>query len=108
MKRQNASALSPAALATARHFGVLVRQARLARRWTVAELAERAGVSQATLKRLEKGAASASLGLWLAVFERLGLLPRVMALRDPASEALLNETRARRGRRSRADADLDF
>jgi transcriptional regulator with XRE-family HTH domain len=108
MKRREQFFSSAAGQTTARHLGTLVRQARLARQWTLAELAERARVSPATLKRVEKGALSASLGVWLSVFERLGLLPRLAELRDPSSEALLNETRARRARRKRSDAELDF
>ena len=108
MKRPEKSFASAPAKVAARHLGKLIRQARLARRWTLAELAERARVSTATLKRMEKGGSSTSLGVWLSVFERLGLLPRLLELSDPASEALLNETRARRARRRQADSDLDF
>ncbi|CAM5263729.1 hypothetical protein RLIN73S_00663 [Rhodanobacter lindaniclasticus] len=63
----------------------------------MAELAERARVSLATLKRIEGGSLSTSLGAWLAVFERVGLMSRLTELRDPVSEALLNETRASDG-----------
>lgn len=108
MKRNEKHFSSPPTLEAARHLGALVRQARLARRWTLAELAERARISPATLKRIEKGAPSVSLGALLSVFERLGLLPRLLDLRDPASAALLDETRIRRARRKRAAADLDF
>jgi transcriptional regulator with XRE-family HTH domain len=99
---------SPAAADTARHLGALVRQGRLARRWTIAELAERARVGTATLKRVEKGSTSVSLGVWLALFERLGLLPAVTALRDPVAAALLDATRRKRGGRRPSPADLDF
>ncbi|HEY6456805.1 MAG TPA: helix-turn-helix domain-containing protein [Steroidobacteraceae bacterium] len=92
----------------ASHLGALVRQSRLARQWTLDELAERARVSTATLKRLEAGAPSASLGVCLSVFERLGLLPLLEGLEDPTSAALLNETRTKRARRKRASSDLDF
>ena len=85
-----------------------MRQARLARQWTLANLAERARVSIATLKRIEGGSLSASLGAWLGVVERVGLLSRLTELRDPSSEALLNETRAKRTRRKTAEPDLDF
>ena len=85
-----------------------MRQARVARKWTLAELAERARVSSATLKRIEGGALSTSLGAWLAVLERTGLMSRLAELRDPISEALLNETRAKRPRRKPAESDLDF
>jgi uncharacterized membrane protein len=41
------------------------------------------------------------------VFETLGLLPLLGALRDPASAALLDATKAQRVRSSQRD-DLDF
>lgn len=108
MKRQESAFASPPAEATGRHLGALVRQARIARRWTMAELAERARVSLATLKRIEGGSLSTSLGAWLAVLERVGLMSRLAELRDPASEALLNATRAKRPRGRPAGSDLDF
>lgn len=108
MKRRESEFSNPSAEAAGHHLAALVRQARLARQWTLAELAERARVSPATLKRMEGGALSTSLGAWLAVLERVGLLPLLMGLRDPASEALLNETRAKRPRRKSAGSDLDF
>ncbi len=108
MKRQESEFANPAAEATGRHLGLLVRQARLARQWTQAELAERSRVSMATLKRIEAGALSTSLGAWLAVLERVGLMSRLAELGDSTSEALLNETRAKRSRRSPAKTDLDF
>jgi transcriptional regulator with XRE-family HTH domain len=106
MKRRATTFTSPAAQETARHLGTLVRQARLARQWTIEELAERARIGTATLKRVEKGAPSATLGVWLSLFERLGLLPLFKDLEDPTSEALLDETRTRRARRARADLDF--
>ncbi|PKM41961.1 MAG: hypothetical protein CVV05_19830 [Gammaproteobacteria bacterium HGW-Gammaproteobacteria-1] len=88
MKRQESEFASPLVEATGRHLGALVRQARVARNWTMAELAERARVSLATLKR--------------------GLMSRLAELRDPASEALLNHTRAKRPRGRSEKSDLDF
>ena len=43
-------------------LGAEVRQARLERRWSVRELAERAGVSTGTLQKVEHGDPSVSLG----------------------------------------------
>lgn len=106
MKRRATDFTTPASEEASRHLGALVRQARLARRWTIEELAERARIGTATLKRIEKGAPSATLGAWLSVFERLGLLPLFKSIEDPTSEALLNETRTRRARRARADLDF--
>lgn len=107
MKRNASSHISAHARQVSSHLGQLVRTRRLARKWTLAELAERAAVSTATLKRVEKGAPSVSLGVWLAVFEQLGLLPLLEQLRDPVATALLDETRAQRARSSAVD-DLDF
>lgn len=56
---------------------------------------------------MEGGAVEVSLGGWLAVFESLGLLPLFSALRDPASAALLDKTRAKRARQGQRD-NLDF
>ena len=108
MRRTESSFASPAVQSSARHLAMLVRQGRLARRWSRAELAERARVSVETLKRMEAGSVSTSLGIWLSVLERLGLLPRIAAISDPASQALLDETRAKRARRKPAADDLDF
>jgi transcriptional regulator with XRE-family HTH domain len=107
MRRKETDFATPASLNTAAHLGALVRQARLARSWTQQGLAERARIGLATLKRLEGGAVEVSLGGWLAVFESLGLLSLLGALRDPASAALLDDTRAKRVRTGQRH-DLDF
>jgi transcriptional regulator with XRE-family HTH domain len=107
MRRRESEFASPAASHAAAHLGGLIRQARLARSWTQRDLAERARISLATVKRLEHGAVAVSLGGWLSVFESLGLLPLLQSLQDPASAALLDRTRAQRARRGQRD-DLDF
>lgn len=108
MRRSESSFATPAAVKTAAHLGQLVRQARLARRWTQAELAERARVSLPTLQRLEGGSVSSALGAWLATFEALSLLPLLARLQDPASEAAMDQTRSQRARRPSRSSDLDF
>ncbi len=108
MRRNEALFATPPAGQTAKHLAGLVHTARLARGWTLPTLAERARVSMATLRRIESGSVSASLGAWLSVLEPLGLLPRLAQLSDPASQALLDETRAKRGRKSMPARDLDF
>lgn len=107
MRRKESDFSTPAVSRTATHLGDLIRQARLARSWTQQGLAERARISLATLKRMEGGAVEVSLGGWLAVFESLGLLPLFSMLRDPASAALLDATRAQRARARQRD-DLDY
>jgi transcriptional regulator with XRE-family HTH domain len=108
MRRTEAEFASPASLKTARHLAALVKQARLARAWSQAELAERARISPPTMHRIERGAVETSLGAWLAVMERVGLISKLAELSDPVSDALMADTRAKRPRRKSAPDDLDF
>jgi transcriptional regulator with XRE-family HTH domain len=61
MKRPRA--LSPLTLEAAKLLGSSVRLGRRQRRWTVAELAERAGVSEATMLKVEHGDPGVRLGI---------------------------------------------
>jgi transcriptional regulator with XRE-family HTH domain len=54
-------------------LGAEITQARLARRWTVRELAERAGVSPATLQKVERGNPSVALGTAFDVATLVGV-----------------------------------
>ena len=108
MRRRESEFSSRLTAEAATHLGNLVRRARLARGWPLAALAERARLSLATVKRIEGGSVSVALGGWLAALEVVGLLPRLLELRDPVSDALLGQTEARRARRKAPSADLDF
>ena len=107
MRRREVDFSSYPVRTTAQHLGGLIRQARLARHWTQAALAERARVSKATLSRIEKGAVEPAIGLWLSVLEALGLLTLLDRLEDPGSAAFLDQTRKQRAR-PRVRDDLDF
>ena len=54
---------SPLTLEAARLLGANVRLGRQQRHWTVAELAERVGVSEATMLKVEHGAPGVRLGI---------------------------------------------
>ncbi|MFA7330311.1 MAG: helix-turn-helix transcriptional regulator [Candidatus Delongbacteria bacterium] len=54
-------------------LGGRLRQARLRRRLTAQQVAERAGMSRTTLRALERGETSVSLGACLNVLHVLGL-----------------------------------
>lgn len=54
-------------------LGALIREARVERRWTVRELAERAGISTSTLLKVEKGDPSVTLGVALDVATLVGV-----------------------------------
>jgi len=62
---------------TVRHaaalLGAQVRQARVERRWSTRELAERAGISVGTLLRVERGDPTVSLGVAFDVASLVGV-----------------------------------
>ncbi|MFC7335152.1 helix-turn-helix transcriptional regulator [Rhodocista pekingensis] len=57
----------------ARLLGEQVRVARRERRWSEADLAERIGVSRATLQKIEKGDPSVTLGIAFEACTILGI-----------------------------------
>lgn len=57
----------------ARLLGGLIRLCRKEKRWTETELAGRAGISRATLQKIEKGDMSCKLGLVFEVAYLAGL-----------------------------------
>lgn len=63
-----------------RLLGSRVRQARIERRWTVEELAERMGVSPVTLRKVEKGDPTVALG---TAFEAATLVGVALFHHDP-------------------------
>ncbi len=70
-KRQHA--YSPTVYEAAELLGSQITQARLARRWTVRELAERVGVSPTTLQKVERGTPSVALGTALDAATLVGV-----------------------------------
>jgi transcriptional regulator with XRE-family HTH domain len=78
-----------AALALA--IGVRVKEERQARRWTLDQLAEAAGVSRRMVVNVEQGAANPSVGTLLRISDALGVgLP---ALVEPAQAKRVKVTR---------------
>lgn len=70
-KRQHT--YSPTVYDAAVLLGAEITQARLARRWTVRELSERAGISPATLQKVERGKPSVALGTVFDVATLVGV-----------------------------------
>lgn len=54
-------------------FGVAIRNARVERKLTVADVAERAGISRGLVQRIEKGEMSCSIGAAFEVAAIVGL-----------------------------------
>ena len=66
---------SPATVEAARLLGSRIRLARKRRRWTIAQLAERTGVSETTVRKIEHGDPTVALG---TVFEAATLVGVVL------------------------------
>jgi len=77
--------LSPVTLEAARLLGNRVALARRDRRWTIAELAERVGVSVVTIRKVERGDPSVALGTAL---EAAALVGVTLFHGDPARRSL--------------------
>jgi transcriptional regulator with XRE-family HTH domain len=109
----------PALRATSRYaadaiiyLGRLIRAARLSRKETVAQLAERAGISRGLLQRIERGDPGCSVG---AVFETASLVGIRLFDLDRDRLAANNETLShtlsllpRTARPARTEAKDDF
>ena len=88
---------SPQTLDAARVLGLRIAEGRRRRRWTQAELCERAGVSKATLRNAERGEPTVAVGVMfelatLVGVELYGLPPgdlRDLAARESDRLALL-------------------
>jgi transcriptional regulator with XRE-family HTH domain len=85
MSRREIS-LTPAAAEAARLLGAQIRLARHDRRWSAAELAERAGVSQRTVLAIEAGKPTPSIGNVLNVAVLVGV--ELFSQTDPLEIAL--------------------
>jgi transcriptional regulator with XRE-family HTH domain len=108
-KRQRA--YPPTVREAAELLGAEIVQARLERRWTVRELAERADVSPATLQKVERGNPSVALGTAFDVATLVGV-PLFYAdasrLADEAARARRPTLLPRTVRHPRGGLDNDF
>jgi DNA-binding XRE family transcriptional regulator/quercetin dioxygenase-like cupin family protein len=70
-------------------IGGRVRAGRLARRWTLDEMAEHSGVSRRMIVKVEKGETNPSVAILLSLGDALGIgLPSLVADRDGTPTAL--------------------
>ena len=67
-------------------LGADIRRARTLRQWTVASLAERAGISLSTMKAIEAGAPGTGIGAVARVLQLLGQLDALANLLAPGND----------------------
>jgi len=95
--------MSPETAAALTDIGRAIRDARLARKLRHEDLASRAGISVATLKRLERGEPTLALGRFLEVLTALSpsLLANLVGTvrADPTGDALRRKAMGQRSRR---------
>ena len=86
--------LLPSAQRVLAELGDNLRMARLRRELSAEMVAERAGISRATLAAIESGVSSVSMGAWLQTLFALGLEKDLLAVgRDDALGRILQDAR---------------
>ncbi len=83
---KNPANLPIPALKALRKLGQDINDARRRRRITLGLMAERAGLSKATISKVEKGDPTASMGAYSAVLFALGLVDRINELADASND----------------------
>jgi transcriptional regulator with XRE-family HTH domain len=77
-------------LEAARILGNLIAAARRERRWAAADLAERAGISLPTLRKIERGETTVAIGLAFEVATLVGV--RLFGVQPDDLPSLLSRT----------------
>lgn len=93
--------LSDAALGSLGDLGERLREARLRRNWTQAQTAEKAGLSESSVKKVEAGSPRIMIAAYLSLLDVFGApsaFDRVLA----AGDDTLGEALARQALRQRA------
>lgn len=76
---------SPVTIEAAKLLGARIRLARHARRWTVEELADRVGIAEVTVRKVERGDLTVGLGI---AFEAAAVLGVPLFHQDPLRRTL--------------------
>ncbi len=92
-------------------LGERIRTARVRRRWSREDLADRVGVGRRTIARLEDGSAGVGLGIFLSVLWVMGLSDSVEGIAMPDSDKagiFLEKKRQPKHVHGEREINLDF
>lgn len=103
MPRQSRSysVLSDAALGSLGALGARLKEARLRRNWTQLQTADKAGLSESSVKKVESGSPRITVGAYLSLLDVFGM-PTALDSVLPAGSDTLGEALARSATRRRA------
>ncbi|MDJ0780049.1 MAG: helix-turn-helix transcriptional regulator [Gammaproteobacteria bacterium] len=102
--------ISDAALGSLAALGERLKEARLRRNWTQAEIAGKAGLSESSIRKVEAGSPHITVGAYLALLDVIGLptaLDRVVALGDDTLGEELGRHAMRKRARTQRLAEID-
>ncbi len=97
------SVLSDAALGSLTQLGARLKEARLRRNWSQQQTAEKAGLSESSIKKVEAGSPRITVGAYLSLLDVFGLPTALDQVLSPGSDSL-GEALARSATRRRAGA----
>lgn len=111
-RRSNAmSALSSKATDSLQRLGANIKTARIRRRITQKDLAERMSVGPVTVSRLEKGDPSVGVSVLLMALDVMGLVDDISLVANPDNDEVgkaLEEARPKKIWTRKKSKDLDF
>ncbi len=94
-----------------KQLGTNLRIARLSRKWTIAEIAEKIGTGPRAVLDAEKGKPSTGVVVYMALLWALDLLEHMESVADPAKDTIgqrLSLARERSRSRHKGVLDNDF
>ena len=102
--------ISDAALGSLVALGARLKEARLLRNWTQADIAQKAGLSESSIRKVEAGSPHITVGAYLALLDVLGLptaFNRVIAKGDDTLGEALGRDAIRKRARSAVTSTAD-
>ena len=102
--------ISDAALGSLAALGSRLKEARLLRNWTQAEIANKAGLSESSIRKVEAGSPHITVGAYLALLDVFALptaFDRVLAPGDDTLGEALGRNALRKRARAPHSADSD-